>query len=168
MIDAKNFVWTGIGIGFINPDQTRFADEASFIPKKRNDVYTVRLRLSYSNKNAGEPVAYLREASVMYGKVHKGYHTMFTASAGISYVWGRKWLDKVGVVVPPPARGLRQTTRIYNLYNAEKIATIGIPLRLQALVIAGKEVAFGFTLGTNINFKKTWLDAMFTMLLGIN
>ncbi len=168
MLDQRSFLWMGGGIGLANSRQTRVSNEASFIPKKKNDVYTLQLRLSFSQRNAGFPTAYTREINTMYGKVYKGYRCMFIGSAGISGLWGRKWLDQIATITSPPAGGLRRNVVVGSFYNTERFWTIGIPLRAQAFLIAGKEMAFGITVGTNLNVKQIQGDAMFTFLLGIN
>lgn len=168
MFNNKHIVWTGLGVGFFTGKYRRWADEATFMPKHRNDLYGLRLRLSFSREDAGLPTAYTREVSALYGKVRKGYKFMATASAGLSVLWGQKWIDRVGAVTTPPARGLRTTSSTSPLYTTEKFWTIGVPIRAQAFYIAGKEVALGITLGTTLNIKQLWGDAMFTMLLGFN
>ena len=168
MLDNGNFFWTGIGVGLFNPNFRRYTDEVNFIPKKKNDVYTLRLRISYSRRDAGFPAAYTREISTMYGKAYKGYRFMATGSVGLSYLWGRKWIEEIATVTTPRASGLRQTVTTAPFYSSEEFRTIGVPLRAQAFLIAGKEFAFGLSLGTTLNTKQITGDMMFTFLLGIN
>ncbi|TAE18248.1 MAG: hypothetical protein EAZ95_04845 [Bacteroidetes bacterium] len=165
---TRNFFWTGVSLGIYNPDFVRVSDETNFIPKKKNDVYTFRMRLSYSRSYAGSPTSYIREIAPMYGKVYRNYHFMATVSGGLSFLWGNRWLDKQGNITSPPARGLRQTQSNVPFYTTERFWSIGVPLRTQAFFIIGREFAFGVTLGTTLNVKQLWGDAMFTFLLGIN
>lgn len=168
MFDSRNFVWMGVGMNVSSTRFLIFADEATFVPKYKKDLYGLRLRVSLSGEQAGLPAAYTREVSALYGKVYKAYRFMATASTGISYFWGRKWTDQIGMISTPAARGLRTNAGTYPLYNVEAFRTIGVPIRGQAFFIAGKEVALGITLGTTLNTKQVWFDAMFTFLLGIN
>lgn len=165
--ENHHFLWLGIGLGGGAKD-IRWTDEANFIPKRKNDVYTLRLRLMRTIDWQGSPTAYTREIATMYGKVFRGFRTMGIVSGGVAGMWGRRWTKEIGQVTTPNTGGLRSFSRTLTLYEHENFWTIGLPVRAQGFYIAGKEFALGASIGTTLNIKQVAFDAFLTVLLGIN